>query len=105
MKHVLIFSALLLVLPYSAKVSAQSLGEQAVVGATGAASVGALYGAAKAINKPADPIVLSLQNQGYLNILPDPASPSQYKALDPRQGPVRLTVDPSTGQVTSVVPQ
>jgi hypothetical protein len=105
MKYLLFFSALLLMLPYPGRVSAQFLSEQAVVGATGAASVGAVYGAAKAVNKPADPNVQLLQNQGYISVVADPSSPSQYRAFDPRQGPVLLTIDPSTGQVISVTPQ
>jgi hypothetical protein len=104
-KLLLLFSISLLAVHYPSMVQAQLLTDQAVVGAVGAASAGALYGAAKEINKPGDPILPILQNQGYLSVSRDPSSPARYMAIDPRDGPVILTVDPATGRVIFVAQQ
>jgi hypothetical protein len=96
-------SVSLLALPYPVKVVAQTLTEQGLVGTV---SVGAAYETAKSLKPSGNEAVETfLQKQGYMNIAAVPSAPSQYTAFDPNQGPVLLTVDPTTGQVISVVPK
>lgn len=82
--------------------SAQLLLDQALSGSMGG---GAELGAASRQPLDNNLVVQHLQQSGYSNVSPTPGNPHQFTATAPDGTASTLIVEPTTGQILSIVAQ